>query len=80
MWVFAHTMIETGTMVPCKEGNMVEIDIEAGTVTARGFEYRGAKIPDFLLEILDGWGYRRTPYETVGKGSVRQAVGRVLEE
>jgi methanogen homoaconitase small subunit len=45
-------LIETGTMVPCKEGDMVEIDIEEGMVTAGGFEYTGAKMPDFLLEIL----------------------------
>ena len=45
-------LIETGTMVPCKEGDMVEIDIEDGTVTAGGREYTGTKMPDFLLEIL----------------------------
>jgi methanogen homoaconitase small subunit len=45
-------LIETGTMVPCKEGDMVEIDIEDGTVTAGGCEYAGTKMPDFLLEIL----------------------------
>jgi len=45
-------LIETGTMVSCKEGDLVEIDIEDGTVTAGGFEYVGAKMPDFLLEIL----------------------------
>ena len=45
-------LIETGTMVPCKEGDVVEIDIEDGTVTTGGREYTGTKMPDFLLEIL----------------------------
>jgi len=45
-------LIETGTVVPCKEGDVVEIDIEDGTVTAGGCEYAGTKMPDFLLEIL----------------------------
>jgi ubiquinone/menaquinone biosynthesis C-methylase UbiE len=45
-------LIETGTMVPCKEGDVVEVDIEDGTVTAGGREYTGTKMPDFLLEIL----------------------------
>ena len=45
-------LIETGTMIPCKEGDMVEIDIEHGTVTAGSREYMGAKMPDFLLDIL----------------------------
>ncbi len=45
-------IIETGTVVPCNEGDVVEIDIEDGTVTAGGREYIGTKMPDFLLEIL----------------------------
>ena len=45
-------LIETGTKIPCKEGDVVEIDIEDGTVTAGGCEYAGTKMPDFLLEIL----------------------------
>ena len=45
-------LIETGTKIPCKEGDVVEIDIEDGTVTAGGCEYTGTKMPDFLLEIL----------------------------
>ncbi len=45
-------LIETGTIVPCNEGDVVEIDIEDGTVTAGGCEHAGTKMPDFLLEIL----------------------------
>ncbi|PXF61051.1 MAG: hypothetical protein C4B59_05690 [Candidatus Methanogaster sp.] len=45
-------LIETGTMVPCNEGDVIEINIKDGTVTAGGFKYSGTKMPDFLLEIL----------------------------
>jgi methanogen homoaconitase small subunit len=65
-------LIETGTIIPCKEGDVVEIDIEDGTVTAGGREYRGAKMPDFLLEILMDGGlvaHRR-------KQSVKDRFGR----
>ena len=45
-------LIETGTKIPCKEGDVVEVDIEDGTVTAGSREYTGTKMPDFLLDIL----------------------------
>ena len=45
-------LIETGTIIPCNEGDLIEIDIEDGTVTAGGRKYSGTKMPDFLLEIL----------------------------
>jgi methanogen homoaconitase small subunit len=38
--------------VPCKQGDIVEVDIEEGTVTCNGKTYQGTKLPDFLIEIL----------------------------
>ncbi|MEA1945083.1 MAG: methyltransferase domain-containing protein [Euryarchaeota archaeon] len=45
-------IIETGEEISCKEGDIIEVDIEDGTIRVGDHEYTGTKMPDFLLEIL----------------------------
>nr|QNO47111.1 methanogen homoaconitase small subunit [Methanosarcinales archaeon ANME-2c ERB4] len=78
-------LIETGKMVPCKEGDMVEIDIEDGTVTAGGRKYMGAKMPDFLLEILMDGGLvahrkKRSAKERFGRRSGAYSKSSILSD
>ncbi len=78
-------LIETGTMVPCKEGDVVEIDIEDGTVTAGGFEYTGTKMPDFLLEILMDGGLvahrkKQSAKERFGRRSGAYSKSSILSD
>ncbi len=42
--------------VEAKEGDLVEVDLAAGTVRVGGRVFRGTKLPDFLLEILQDGG------------------------
>ncbi|MDD4498290.1 MAG: 3-isopropylmalate dehydratase, partial [Methanosarcinaceae archaeon] len=43
--------------VECAEGNEIEIDLIEGKVrTAAGKTFKGNKLPDFLLEILQDGG------------------------
>jgi methanogen homoaconitase small subunit len=78
-------IIETGTMVPCNEGDMVEIDIEDGTVTAGGCEYTGTKMPDFLLEILMDGGLvahrkKQSAKERFGRRSGAYSKSSILSD
>ena len=78
-------IIETGTMVPCNEGDVVEIDIEDGTVTAGGCEYAGTKIPDFLLEILMDGGLvahrkKQSAKERFGRRSGAYSKSSILSD
>jgi len=78
-------LIETGTMVPCNEGDMVEIDIEDGTVTAGGCEYTGTKMPDFLLEILIDGGLvahrkKQSAKERFGRRSGAYSKSSILSD
>ncbi len=78
-------IIETGTMVPCNEGDMVEIDIEDGTVTAGGREYTGSKMPDFLLEILMDGGLvahrkKQSAKERFGRRSGAYSKSSILSD
>ncbi len=78
-------IIETGTMVPCTEGDMVEIDIEDGTVTAGGCEYAGTKMPDFLLEILMDGGLvahrkKQSAKERFGRRSGAYSKSSILSD
>ncbi len=45
-------IVEIGTTISCEPGDVIEIDIENGTVRAGNCEYSGTKMPDFLREIL----------------------------
>ncbi len=42
--------------VTAKKGDIVEIDLERGTVRVGEEVYQGTKLPDFLREILDDGG------------------------
>jgi len=42
--------------VEVQEGDLVEVDLSAGTVRASGRVFQGSKLPDFLLEILQDGG------------------------
>lgn len=42
--------------VTAKKGDIVEVDLERGTVRAGEEVYQGTKLPDFLREILDDGG------------------------
>jgi len=78
-------LIETGTVVPCNEGDVVEIDIEDGTVTAGGREYTGTKMPDFLLEILMDGGLvahrkKQSAKERFGRRSGAYSKSSILSD
>jgi len=79
------SLIETGTVVPCNEGDVVEIDIEDGTVTAGGREYTGTKMPDFLLEILMDGGLvahrkKQSAKERFGRRSGAYSKSSILSD
>ncbi len=38
--------------IDCKEGDIIEIDLEKGLVKNKDQSYQGTKLPDFLREIL----------------------------
>lgn len=40
----------------CKEGDIIEIDLENGIVITKDGSYTGTKLPDFLREILSDGG------------------------
>ncbi len=42
--------------VTCSAGDMVEVDLEAGTVQVGEMVYQGTRLPDFLMEILEDGG------------------------
>ncbi len=42
--------------IECKEGDIVEVDLNEGTVEVNGSVFKGNKLPDFLLEILTDGG------------------------
>lgn len=42
--------------VSCRQGDEAEVDFSAGTVTVGGVTFRGTKLPDFLLAILQDGG------------------------
>jgi len=42
--------------VPCQQGDLVEVDLESGNVLVGDRVYPGAKIPDFLMKILQDGG------------------------
>ncbi len=78
-------IIETGTTIPCKEGDVVEINIEDGTVTAGGCEYTGTKMPDFLLEILMDGGLvahrkKQSAKERFGRRSGAYSKSSILSD
>jgi methanogen homoaconitase small subunit len=54
--------------VECREGEVVEVDLSAGTVKIGERLYCGNRLPDFLLEILEDGGlvaHRRREKEAV---------------
>lgn len=78
-------IIETKTMVPCNEGDVVEIDIEDGTITAGSSEYIGTKMPDFLLEILMDGGLvahrkKQSAKERFGRRSGAYSKSSILSD
>ncbi|NJD52044.1 MAG: 3-isopropylmalate dehydratase small subunit [Candidatus Methanoperedens sp.] len=42
--------------IGCKEGDIIEIDLENGIIVHEGVEYTATKLPDFLREILADGG------------------------
>lgn len=42
--------------VVCRAGDMVEVDLKAGTVRVGENVYQGTRLPDFLMEILEDGG------------------------
>jgi methanogen homoaconitase small subunit len=42
--------------VPCQEGETVEVDLSRGSVQVKDRVYRGTKLPDFLMKILQDGG------------------------
>ncbi|UEC42496.1 MAG: Methanogen homoaconitase small subunit [Methanothrix sp.] len=42
--------------VTCRQGDEVEVDFSAGTVIVDGVTFKGTKLPDFLLVILQDGG------------------------
>jgi methanogen homoaconitase small subunit len=42
--------------VVCKEGDILEVDLSAGTVKVQDRLFQGTRLPDFLLEILQDGG------------------------
>ena len=42
--------------VTCKKGDLVEVDLKAGTVRVGDRVYQGTRLPDFLMEILEDGG------------------------
>ena len=42
--------------VTCRAGDMVEVDLAAGTVQVGEMVYQGTRLPDFLMEILEDGG------------------------
>jgi methanogen homoaconitase small subunit len=78
-------LIETGTKIPCKEGDVVEIDIEDGTVTVGGRKHTGTKMPDFLLEILMDGGLvahrkKQSAKERFGRRSGAYSKSSILSD
>ena len=78
-------LIETGTTVSCNEGDLIEIDIEDGTVTAGGREYIGTKMPDFLLDILMDGGLvahrkKQSAKERFGRRSGAYSKSSILSD
>jgi len=78
-------LIETGTKILCNEGDMVEVDIEDGTVTAGGREYICAKMPDFLLKILMDGGLvahrkKQSAKERFGRRSGAYSKSSILSD
>ena len=45
-----------GSDIECKQGDIVEVDLEEGTVVVNGRSFEGNKLPDFLLKILTDGG------------------------
>jgi len=58
--------------VSCRKGDVVEVDLEDGTVTVGGVTFRGTRLPGFLLEILQDGGlvlHRRKEREGEKEGA-----------
>jgi methanogen homoaconitase small subunit len=59
--IFFRNAINVGlpiieTRVECKEGDIIEIDLENGIVKNGDSSFPGTRLPDFLLEILKDGG------------------------
>ena len=58
--------------VSCRKGDVVEVDLEDGTVTVEGVTFPGTRLPGFLLEILQDGGlvlHRRKEREGEKEGA-----------
>jgi methanogen homoaconitase small subunit len=42
--------------IVCRAGDVVEVDLAAGTVRVGEIVYQGTRLPDFLMEILEDGG------------------------
>lgn len=42
--------------IDCRQGDVIEIDLEKGVVKHKDRTYKGTRLPDFLLEILANGG------------------------
>lgn len=59
--IFFRNAINVGlpiieSRIYCKEGDIIEIDLESGIINTQGKSYAGSKLPDFLREILSDGG------------------------
>ncbi len=59
--IFFRNAINVGlpiieSRIDCKEGDVIEIDLESGIVKSQNKSYQGTKLPDFLREILSDGG------------------------
>ncbi|MCD1295690.1 3-isopropylmalate dehydratase [Methanocella sp. CWC-04] len=55
-------IVEADVADAVSKGEIIEVDLDSGIVTANGKEYTSTKLPDFLQEILEAGGlvaYRR---------------------
>jgi methanogen homoaconitase small subunit len=56
-------IVEADVAEAVRKGDVIEIDLDTGSVTAGGVRYTSTKLPDFLQEILNAGGlvaYRRS--------------------
>jgi methanogen homoaconitase small subunit len=55
-------IVEADVADAIQKGDVIEIDLDTGYVTANGIKYTSTRLPDFLQDILDAGGlvaYRR---------------------
>lgn len=56
------SIVEADVSDAVRKGEVIEVDLDAGTVTANGTTFKSTRLPDFLQDILNAGGlvaYRR---------------------